>query len=644
MNARPLISILIPTRDRAALLQQTLDSIRAQTYPDWEALVIDDHSKDETPAQMQAASSSDPRIRYLNLTDKSGAPAARNLGIAEARGELVIFLDSDDLLAPHCLQQRIDVISDQRNLDFAVFPCQLFRKTPGDVALLWNRKTDENDLDRFLKMDVAWQTTSPIWRKASLAKIGPWDETVLSGQDWEFHIRALVAGLKYEWFESQSISPDCFWRLAEAERDSIGKQSFSPQHIRSRRDVIAKMQCVIENANVMTPARKEMFAGMYFQCAERVADRVSRKEARQIWQDAHRAGVIDGAQLRAGLMYFQLFRFESVRKSRRIALEQTWPANFFVRRTATYLKTPLHRGEFPAISVVMSAYNAGKYLRESIDSIVSQTYGDWEFIIIDDGSTDDTLSILRAYESRDKRFRIISRPNTGLTKALNEGVAAARGEFIARMDADDIAMSVRFETQIAYLRANPDCVLLGAQIELIDPLGLRIAIDNRKLNHDEIDAELLAGKGGSVVHPACMMRADAVRKVGAYREHYNNSEDLDLFLRLAEVGRIANLPDLLLKYRRHPESVSHQKYENQWKLKKQIVSEAYERRGIKMPADWTFVPWKPKPVVAQLREWAWAALKAGKISAARTHAMNVFKKAPFSGESWRLMYCAIRGR
>ena len=118
----------------------------------------------------------------------------------------------------------------------------------------------------------------------------------------------------------------------------------------------------------------------------------------------------------------------------------------------------------------------------------------------------------------------------------------------------------------------------------------------------------------------------------------------DLFLRLAEVGRIANLPEVLLKYRRHPESVSHQKYENQWKLKKQIVAEAYDRRGMKMPADWTFTPWKPKPVVAQLKEWAWMALKAGKIAAARKHAMSVFKKAPLSADSWRLMFCAIRGR
>ena len=242
----------------------------------------------------------------------------------------------------------------------------------------------------------------------------------------------------------------------------------------------------------------------------------------------------------------------------------------------------------------MSAYNAAAYLRESIDSILAQTFGDWEFIIIDDGSTDDTLSILRAYESRDKRFRIISRANTGLTKALNEALGHVRGEFIARMDGDDISLPQRFEREIAYMREHPDCVLLGAQIELVDPLGLKIAIDHRKLDHDEIDAELLAGKGGSIVHPVAMMRTDAVKKIGGYQEHYNNSEDLDLFLRLAEVGRIANLPEVLLKYRRHPESVSHQKYENQWKLKKQIVAEAYERRGMKFPDDWTFVPWKPK--------------------------------------------------
>src|SRR5438105_6924545 len=191
------ISIIIPTKDRAALLQQTLDSVRAQTYPEWEALVIDDHSRDDTAHVVQKFA--DPRIRLLQLTDKSGAPAARNLGVAEARREFVIFLDSDDLLAPHCIQQRVEVMAEHPNLDFAVFPCRLFRQTPGDVELLWNCKTDEDDLDRFLKMDVPWQTTSPIWRREALAKIGAWDECVISGQDWEFHIRSIVAGVEWGW-------------------------------------------------------------------------------------------------------------------------------------------------------------------------------------------------------------------------------------------------------------------------------------------------------------------------------------------------------------------------------------------------------------------------------------------------------------
>ncbi len=150
MDARPLISIVIPTRDRAALLGETLDSIRAQTYDNWEAIVVDDHSTDATGEEMREASARDSRMRFISLNEKTGAPAARNLGAEQARGEFVIYLDSDELLAPWCLGDRVEVVRAHPELDFAVFPCQLFRERAGDTQLLWNRKTDENDLDRFL--------------------------------------------------------------------------------------------------------------------------------------------------------------------------------------------------------------------------------------------------------------------------------------------------------------------------------------------------------------------------------------------------------------------------------------------------------------------------------------------------------------
>jgi glycosyltransferase involved in cell wall biosynthesis len=652
----PIVSIIIPTKDRADLLMETLASCQAQTDTRWEAIVVDDGSKDDSKSRV--LSLADARVRFESLpTGKSGAPAGRNYGSSIARGEFIIFLDSDDLLAPHCIEQRIRLLQENPELDFAVFPCELFRKSPGDVTLLWNCAAPEDDLDRMLKMDVVWQTTSPIWRKSSLAKFSPWDEEVKSGQDWEYHIRAIVAGLKYQRFANR----DCFWRMADAERDSIGKQSFGKEHLKNREPVIVKMLSLIREKNLLTDARRAMFAGMYFQCAERMATRVSRRDGRMVWKRAFDAGLITVSEHRRGDRYLAMLRFPRLAKWYRSHLERSWNPLYFVKRTSTYLRTPLEQHDdlsksnignydprghlFPTISIVMSAYNTARYLRESLDSIVEQTFRDFECIIIDDGSTDDTLKILREYEARDPRFKIISRPNTGLTRALNEALSHARGEFIARMDGDDIAMPDRFEKQIGYMREHPECVLLGSRVELIDPYSLRIALgDYMKLTHEEIDAMLLQGKGGSVVHPSCIMRRDAVEKVGRYKEQYNNSEDLDLFLRLAEVGKVANLPDVLLKYRRHLESVSHQKYENQWKLKTQIVRDAYERRGQKMPENWTFTPWKPKPILDQLKEWAWMALKSGNVQAARKYAVDVFKRSPFSGESWKLMYCALRGR
>jgi hypothetical protein len=167
----------------------------------------------------------------------------------------------------------------------------------------------------------------------------------------------------------------------------------------------------------------------------------------------------------------------------------------------------------------------------------------------------------------------------------------------------------------------------------------------QKLTHEEIDAELLGSGGGwAIVQPSAMMRAGAVRKVGAYRGRHNVSEDQDLFLRLAEVGRVANLPEPLLLYRRHYQSVMHTQWRQREEVKERIVREAYERRGLPMPADWTFDEWKPTPLAEQVRAWGWAALKRGNVTVARKHALAAVRAAPLSGGAWKLLYCALRGR
>ncbi|MDB5298873.1 MAG: glycosyl transferase family 2 [Phycisphaerales bacterium] len=299
-------------------------------------------------------------------------------------------------------------------------------------------------------------------------------------------------------------------------------------------------------------------------------------------------------------------------------------------------------GKVPTVSVVMPVYNAQRYLASAVDSVLAQTFGDFELIVVDDGSKDDSLTILRQFESRDPRVRVLSRPNTGIVGALNDGLKLARGEFVARMDADDLCLPERFARQVAYLRTRPECVLVGSQVLLIDPDDAPICLkSDTKYTHEEIDHWHL-NRGWPVVHPSIMMRRDAVEKIGGYREEYKWLEDTDLFLRLAEVGKLANLPDTLLRYRLHFQSICHTHNDEQGPLKLRLYEETRRRRGMKLEQDA-----RPMPAVKsdgeQHRLWAWWALGAGNVATARKHAFKTFRKAPLSFESWRVMACAVRG-
>ncbi len=299
------------------------------------------------------------------------------------------------------------------------------------------------------------------------------------------------------------------------------------------------------------------------------------------------------------------------------------------------------------MSVVMSVFNGRRYLREAIDSILAQTFRDFEFVTVDDGSDDGSLAILQAYAQRDARVTVISRPNTGCWKASNDGIAASSGAFIARMDADDVCVPDRFEKQLSFLRDHREVVALGAHVLLIDADGaaLRTMPSHRRLTHEEIDAAHLTGGGQVLFHPTLMMRREAVEKIGLYRE-WPAGMDLDLFLRLAEVGRLANLPDVLLKYRQHMASIGHAKMKLQLQSCRKMVREAYERRGLPLPPDGKigFDRIEQRSETDQHRKWAWWALKGGHVSAARKHARKALWASPLSRESWKVIYCSLRGR
>jgi glycosyltransferase involved in cell wall biosynthesis len=304
----------------------------------------------------------------------------------------------------------------------------------------------------------------------------------------------------------------------------------------------------------------------------------------------------------------------------------------------------------PTVSVVVPVYNTERYLADTLDSILRQTFTDFELVAIDDGSKDRSPEILREFARRDPRVRVTVRENRGIVRTRNELLEQARGRYMAVNDSDDLSMPDRLAQQVAYLDANPQCVLVGSRVMLMDPYSSPVCVSGHKLTHEEIEQELLGNGGGwALVQSAIMLRVDVARRIGGYRgEEHNLAEDHDLFVRLAEVGRVANLAEPLVWYRRHHSSITHTMYQakaqKHQKVKEFILRDAYQRRGKELPADWSFDPWKPPPRNEQARQWGWAALKHGNVAVARKHAADALRHGFLSPQSWKLMACALRGR
>lgn len=298
----------------------------------------------------------------------------------------------------------------------------------------------------------------------------------------------------------------------------------------------------------------------------------------------------------------------------------------------------------PTVSIVIGAYNAQRFLAQTFDTLLAQTFRDFELIVADDGSTDRTPEILQEYQSKDARVRAVRIPHGGIVDAANAGLEAARCELIARADADDLYMPDRLEKQVKFLAEHPEVVAVGARMLVIEPYGSPVRESDHKLTHEEIEADLLRGFGWAMPQPVTMLRKSVAMKVGAYRHDYPWSEDLDLFLRMAEAGRLANLPDILCKYRNHPGSTNWNKYQIQLANKPKMIAEAYKRRGKQMPDGLTFTTAWEQSMAERYQFWTWVALKDKNIYGARRHAWSALKAAPLSPASWKAAYCALRGR
>lgn len=214
----------------------------------------------------------------------------------------------------------------------------------------------------------------------------------------------------------------------------------------------------------------------------------------------------------------------------------------------------------PAISVLMSVYNGERFLHEAVDSVLAQTFTDFEFIIIDDGSTDATSKILSNYAKQDQRVRVFSQDNVGRAESLNRAIDQSRSELLARMDADDISLPGRLERQFGFLSRHPRVGLLGGAVDLVTSENRTIRTVAVPLTDTEIRTVMT---DFNPMFPLVVMRKKAVRGAGGYRKALCDADDYDLYLRVGEHSEFASVPEVILKYRIHPSQVSFRKNEHQ---------------------------------------------------------------------------------
>lgn len=316
------VSVVIPSYNREGLIAATLDSVRAQTYPHWEAIVVDDRSDDASADVVRRYAADDARIRLvLREGGRRGANVCRNQGLRLARGPFVVFLDSDDLLAPGCLERRVAELDASAGCALGIYQTETFTRRPGDGGQPWNTLAGDNDLGRFLSLDTVWLTTSPIWIKAEVERLGGFDEEVLSLQDWAIHVRALIAGLNYYKVDVR----DNFHRYQYDPAHTVSGGTRSRAHLPSHERLFVDVLERLKSAGRADAANLERMGGLFWWLARLWLAAGDRPAAARVWRRSFDLGLCDRRRLLEGWL---VLRLHGLRGGKRLVgpVQRSWPA------------------------------------------------------------------------------------------------------------------------------------------------------------------------------------------------------------------------------------------------------------------------------------------------------------------------------
>lgn len=334
-SSTPRVSVITPVKNRPELVNDAINSVRTQTFADLEMIVVDDVSTDRTPQVLDDQKKADCRIRVILRRGESAGPSAcRNLGFSEARGDLVIFLDSDDLLLPDCLEKRVAYLVARPELDVAVSGLWIFRESVDERLFVMNRETGEEPLERYLRHDYLWQTTGPTYRRRTWERLGPWREDMRVSEDIELAVRLLAKGLRWGWVGRE----DYFYRAGDAARETLTQDFWSAERLPDHERLVEACWGHLIATERTGMRLRELIAGNLFWLAQKW-NRVGRPvEARRCWARGLDWGVLSRRRYREGGRFL---RWQGTKLGPFLMnwLAGRWPETMFVWNRRTLCQT-----------------------------------------------------------------------------------------------------------------------------------------------------------------------------------------------------------------------------------------------------------------------------------------------------------------
>lgn len=317
-NKCPELTIITPIWNREDYIFETLNSILSQSFKNWEAIIVDDGSTDGSLSIVNEFLKIDNRFKLLIRSNPpKGANTCRNIGLQAARGKYVVFLDSDDLIAPSCLSSRITYFEYHPDNDFLVFMCQVFNEKVGDNHKLWNDFNDKNDISRFFRLDAPWGIHCVIWKRSSLIKLDPFVHSSTNLQDWEMHVISLLMNYNYKKIEII----DCFYRLP-GKRKTVGNSFKNVKHDESHQMTLLRVARHLRKNQSIFNKNRDLFLSLAFFIARKSTLNKGIINALRFWNNISVVVTCSYSIKVKGSLFLVFHRFPGMKKISRFFLQK----------------------------------------------------------------------------------------------------------------------------------------------------------------------------------------------------------------------------------------------------------------------------------------------------------------------------------